>query len=367
MIASDIRDQLIALYEDCNKVPAPIFDHLGRISSAPFVDDWEARAGIAMALEKIVKFIPADEIEELFRFFIPDVLGDRNEKVRKRMQDAAVAAINAHGRSNITELLAIFDRFLGMAGETSSHDIIRQSVIILMGSLAKHLDKTDPKIKPIIAKLMDALSTPSQQVQEAVASCLSPLCSAIKEEAPGHVKRLLHTLLNDDKYGERRGAAYGLAGMVKGLGILSLKQQDVIGTLTAAIQDKKNFKHREGALFAFETLCNMLGRLFEPYVVHLLPHLLLCFGDGNQYVREASDETAKAVMRNLSAHGVKLVLPSLVKALEEDSWRTKIGWYRFRAYVRNRKTATTVALHSCCSGIVFDGGLHSCILKYPVL
>ena len=43
-----------------------------------------------------------------------------------------------------------------------------------------------------------------------------------------------------------------------------------------------------GALFAFETLCTMLGRLFEPYVVHLLPHLLLCFGDGNQYVREVS-------------------------------------------------------------------------------
>jgi len=32
----------------------------------------------------------------------------------------------------------------------------------------------------------------------------------------------------------------------------------------------------------------MLGRLFEPYVVHLLPHLLLCFGDNNQYVREVS-------------------------------------------------------------------------------
>lgn len=43
-----------------------------------------------------------------------------------------------------------------------------------------------------------------------------------------------------------------------------------------------------GALFAFEMLCTMLGRLFEPYVVHLLPHLLLCFGDANQYVREVS-------------------------------------------------------------------------------
>lgn len=138
----------------------------------------------------------------------------------------------------------------------------------------------------------------------------------------------MHQLLKSDKYGDRKGAAYGLAGMVKGMGILALKQLDIMTKLTDAIQDKKNYKHREGALFAFEMLFQMLGKLFEPYIVHVLPHLLLCFGDSSQYVRAATDDTAKVVMSKLSGHGVKLVLPSLLAALEDDSWRTKTGKYK---------------------------------------
>ena len=141
-----------------------------------------------------------------------------------------------------------------------------------------------------------------------------------------HTHTHTHTqLLNSASFSQRQGSAYGLAGLVKGLGIPTLKQFKVMQTLQEAIKDKKNYRHREGALFAFESLCNMLGRLFEPYVVHLLPDLLLCFGDGNQYVREATDQTARTIMAHLSSHGVKLILPSLLSALKEDSWRTKAG------------------------------------------
>lgn len=67
-------------------------------------------------------------------------------------------------QENVNSLLPVFEEFLKDAPNDASYDAVRQSVVVLMGSLAKHLDKSDPKVKPIVAKLIAALSTPSQQV-----------------------------------------------------------------------------------------------------------------------------------------------------------------------------------------------------------
>uniref|UniRef100_A0A8W8K250 TOG domain-containing protein n=2 Tax=Magallana gigas TaxID=29159 RepID=A0A8W8K250_MAGGI len=317
--------QLKEKYEEKLFMPPPILDSFGRQVGEPPLDEWEARSGVALALEKISPLLPADQIEELFSFYVPHALGDRSAEVRTHMRDAALATVTAHGKENVSILLPVFENCLSNAPDTASFDAVRQSIVILMGSLAKHLDKDNPKIKPIVAQLIGALSTPSQEVQEAVANCLPPLVPGIKQNAPELVQKLLHLLLESDNYGERRGAAYGLAGLVRGLGITALKQLEIMSTLEQAVKDKKNPRRKEGALFAYEMLCTMLGKLFEPYVVHILPHLLLCFGDNSPYVRQAADDTAKAVMSMLTAHGVKLVLPSLLRGLEEDSWRTKTG------------------------------------------
>ena len=69
-----------------------------------------------------------------------------------------------------------------------------------MGSLAKHLDPNDAKVRPIMRQLILALNTPSQQVQEAVANCLPPLVPTIKDEAPEIVNNLIATLLGECFY-----------------------------------------------------------------------------------------------------------------------------------------------------------------------
>ncbi|VVC28179.1 Hypothetical protein CINCED_3A005946 [Cinara cedri] len=289
------------------------------------LDDWQGRVGVAMALEKLSLLLSDDMVIQLVNFFVSTSLDDRNDVVREYMLKAAVAVINIHGKNNVDRLMNIFEKFLKKATSSESFDNVRLGVVVCMGNLARHLEISDPKLKPITNRLLEALSTPSQEVQEAVANCLSPLMTLVKDDASSILKKLLSRLFNSASFGERKGAAHGIAGVIKGLGILSLKQYDIMSTLTDAIQDKKNYKKREGALFAFEMLCSTLGRLFEPYIVHVLPHLLSCFGDNSEYVRTATYDCSKAIMSKLSAHGVKLILPSLLNALEGDSWRTKTG------------------------------------------
>eukprot|EP00123_Amoebidium_parasiticum_P018627 comp24257_c0_seq1/m.44983 comp24257_c0_seq1/g.44983 ORF comp24257_c0_seq1/g.44983 comp24257_c0_seq1/m.44983 type:complete len:2647 (-) comp24257_c0_seq1:496-8436(-) len=326
-----VVQRLLTRHDELHQLPPQKFDEYGRPIVEKFVDPWEKRLGIATALKGIAPNITSNELMLVMDAFINCGFADRNAKVRDEMLAAALNVIENHGKENVSILLNIFENYMDTPAPASEvHDHIRESVIICVGSLAKHLAPTDPKIPPTINKLVAALKTPSQQVQEAVAKCLPPLIQAIKADAGGLCEQLMKQLLEGAKFSERKGAAYGLAGVVKGLGILSLKQHNIITTLTTAIQNTKDTKHREGALMAFETLVVTLGRLFEPYVIKILPDLLLCFGDGNKDVREAADDTAKAIVRHLSESrasgpGVKLVLPHLLNALDDKQWRTKQG------------------------------------------
>lgn len=319
-------DSLLARYSELLVEPKPLRDELGNLLPVQPADPWEGRSGVSEALAALAPQLQADQVFTVVSMFVELALADRHEKAQAAALKASIEVVDAHGKDNVAILLPIIEgRLATLSRSDGRQDIVRQSGVVLLGTLAKHLEKSDPKIRVIVDTLMSTLWTPSQPVQEAVANCLAPLAPAIKDDAATMLASLMSKLLDGEMYGTRRGAAHGIAGLVKGLSILALKQHGIIDKLLEAIQNKKSARHREGSLMALELLCIFLGRLFEPYVIHVLPHLLICYGDGNVEVRAAATNTAKAIMSKLSAHGVKLVLPALLAGLDDDSWRTKAG------------------------------------------
>jgi hypothetical protein len=290
-------------------------------------DPWPTRVAIGETFKLLAPRFTENDVEPFFGFLIQDeALGDRHPDVRRAMLASAAAVVDAHGASRLTSLLSTFEARLGtFTSSPETDDQIKEAVIILLGRAARHLAPTDQKIPDIIDRLIEALKTPAEQVQIAVSECLAPLVKIMPTAPADLITRLLDELFTAPKYAARRGAAYGLAGAVNGLGIGSMQEYDILAKLKAATEDKKKFETRQGAMFAFETLSHTLKRLFEPYVLQTLPVLLSSFGDSSPEVREAAQDAARVIMGNMSGFGVKTILPDLLSGLEEKQWRTKKG------------------------------------------
>ncbi|KIJ51382.1 hypothetical protein M422DRAFT_43931 [Sphaerobolus stellatus SS14] len=289
-------------------------------------DPWPARLAIARTFAAIAQSFTENSVTPFFKFLISEGLGDREAEVRRGLLSAGTAVLDLHGSSHQADLISMFEDNLSATSSSETEDFVKEAVVVLFGRLARHLDKDDARIPQAIDRLVNALKTPSESVQIAVSDCLAPLVKPMKkDDLAALVDNLFNEMISSPKYAARRGAAYGLAGLIKGIGISGMKDYDIIGRLRTALDDKKHSEARQGAMFAFETLSATLGRLFEPYVPHLVPYLLASFGDVVPDVRDATQDAAKVIMGNMSAYGVKLLLPSLLSALEEKQWRTKKG------------------------------------------
>ncbi|KAJ2823807.1 translational activator of GCN4, partial [Coemansia furcata] len=310
----------------------PEYDRFGLVvpGTQHRVDIAEARVAVADALLHLAPLLTeATQVRDLVYFLVHKrVLGERSEAVRGAMLAAGAQAVTSHGAMWSDDVLPVLETFLAERDEgTAAYDYIREGVVVLLGRLAQHLPPTaDARVADAVDQLVATLSTPAEAVQSAVAECLPPLAKRISDEHFARVvAAIMASALTGESYSQRRGGAYGLAGMIKGRGLAALKKLVIIDQLREACEDKKAYQRRQGALFAFETLSATMGRLFEPYIIQFIPTLLTLFGDSNASVREAALDTARVIMGNISGHGVKLILPSALTGLENDQWRTKKG------------------------------------------
>ncbi|KAL6866280.1 translational activator of GCN4 [Amphichorda felina] len=323
----EILARLKSTYQELAKPKVQLLDEFGMPKKMDLSDPWEARHGIATAFKELATLLDRDQLSSLFDFMIANgPLRDKNSAVRAEMLDAAICAINIHGKGVVEQLMKTFEQTLEATGKGSDEtDRVNEAVIIMYGALARHLATGDSKIPVVVERLLATLSTPSETVQSAIADCLPPLIRACSDKSSKYFEQVMEELLNSKNYATQRGAAYGLAGLVHGRGISALREYRILSNLKGALENKKEAHQREAALLAFELFATILGRLFEPYVIQIVPQLLAGFGDTNGDVRDACLAAAKACFGNLSSYGVKQIMPTLLDGLEDQQWRSKRG------------------------------------------
>lgn len=327
--ASVFLAELIEFYHKKENPPPPKLDRFGLPikSATDSKDPWEERSTVALTLILLTPHLSQSDIELVFKFLVNDkALGDKEDLVRQELLEAGVEIVKVHGASCIESLIPIFEASLSAKDDgTKIQDYIKESAIILYGALARHLDSSDDRLLKIVERLIKTLDTPSEDVQYAISECISPLVNKIDKKLSEYVDRLFTTLFEGKSLAVRRGAAYGISGLVKGVGIKALSDFDIIRTLSDAADDKKNAQRRESVSFAFECLSTSLGRYFEPYVIEVLPIILKSLGDSSTEVREATDAAAKQIMKNTTSFGVKRLIPVAIANLDEIAWRSKRG------------------------------------------
>ncbi|GMI31680.1 hypothetical protein TrCOL_g1939 [Triparma columacea] len=333
-----------------------------------------SRSGVIVAICEIADFTPpplldSEHVSLLTTFILSYALTDPFDSIRAKGVEAGRKIVKSFGASNLPYLLPLLEATLSTGkppppppSSSSSIDLAKvvnqvwatdyrkEGAVVLLGSAALHLAEDDVKIASTIALLMDALDTPSESVQSSVATVLSPLMKKgdTKDRAEEIIDSLMKKTLKEPKLAPRRGAAFGIASVVKGFGIASLKKYEIVTRLMDAMTCTYAVS-KEGALFAVELLCERLGLLFEPYIIVLLPALLKTFGDSSDHVRIAAGNTAGLIMSKLSAHGVKLVMPAVLKAFDEDNWRAKQASIRMLGAMTN---CAPKQLASCLPKIV---------------
>lgn len=330
-IFENILEQLINLYSEKAKPPVQLFDKYGipiQISKFDMDAAWACRHGIALTMKFMAPlFLVEKDILRFFDFaiFSGAALADIKFEVRDEFQNAGLEIIKKHGVGHIEALIPIMENYLAKP-DKESQDEIREAVIIFYGSLASHLDPDDERILKIMKTLLATLETPSEDIQYAVAKRIAPL---VKVVDAGHVQEFISDLTQKlgeaDSLAKRKGAAYGLAGLICGSGIAAIADYDVIRDLAEMSEDKKNPPKRQGVQFSFETFSLMLGVLFEPYAIEVMPLILTALGDSSPDVRAAATDAAKQIMKNTTGYGVKKLIPLALENINLTAWRAKKG------------------------------------------
>lgn len=313
--------ELFKIYDKYLEIIPPVKDRVGRVLKEGR-DPTMERLGVGKSLCRLSDVIPVNKCYSFIEEIVAR-LDERDRTVHSTLIRAGTIAIKAHGQQLMGSLLPFLENTLAKTPTSSDGDNVRQGLVVFLGTLGMYLGNEPNRILQIFKTLIETLSTPSEPVQRSVAECLPLLVGFIDTQAHETLESLLHIMVATTNYGERRGAAYGIAAIIHGLKAYVIVETNLIQRIETMVTNKNNANLRESGLMIMELMFKIMGTSSEPFVPLFIPHLLATYGDKDEHVRTAATEAVQAMMASLSQYGAKLIVPLILKSTETDNWRTK--------------------------------------------
>lgn len=205
-------------------------------------------------------------------------------------------------------------------------------VLTLIGKFVTHLEDQE-RAKSTLELLINSLSVSGVCLENdvmaskligGVARNIQYLFWAISvSDREAQVTTCLQRVESSSVNGLRVGAASACAYLVRdGIG---LREFNIITKLNALV-DSKTPNQIIAGLILFTRFFIDLGDSFEWHIGAFLPKLLTAFGNKEAAVVQAAKVTCKEVMKSLTSHGAKLMLPELLAGLGKSNWRQRIDY-----------------------------------------
>ncbi|KAG8346488.1 hypothetical protein ERJ75_000937300 [Trypanosoma vivax] len=136
------------------------------------------------------------------------------------------------------------------------------------------------------------------------------------------VDKCVKQIINSGSYIKKKAHAYGLAGVLHGIGLTSLRRYSIIETMQSAAKQKQ--PERSGVMILLEVMCEVMGAKFEPYALSLANTLLEGVADKDPKVAECADDASRVMVRSLTAVGLRQLIPYLTGGLSATNAKMRI-------------------------------------------
>nr|CCC94358.1 conserved hypothetical protein [Trypanosoma congolense IL3000] len=145
------------------------------------------------------------------------------------------------------------------------------------------------------------------------------------------VEKCLKQIFHSGSYVKKKAHAYGLAGVLKGLGLTSFRRYNILETLQRAMHEKQ--AERSGAMILLEVFSEVIGAKFEPYALAMSAGLLEGVADRDQKVSDCADDASRVMVKSLTSVGLRQLIPRLIDGLSADQTKMRIPPLNFIGYV----------------------------------